>query len=332
VHGLTDDIANKVSIMLKVERLLRLISACSVLAWAQSTAPSGTPARILLTIGHHYGHPPSVLTKDDFTVHQQYDERPVTGLVPLRGDRAALELFVLVDNGSNSEMASNFDDLNKFIRSQPQTTSVGVAYITEGKLKIAKKPSLDRETVIKALSPPSGSQPADPFDALADLIKGWPENSSRHVVLMISNGVNPAAPDNRPDPSAEAAIDAAERAGVAVYAIYHPSFDYRTNEANIYSGQVRLAHVGIETGGEAYFLSLGPLPSLTPFLADIGDHLANQYWLEFLSNPCEGSGALQQVKVDSKIPDMELVAPDSIWVPGRRLRTTSPRTSRAEHP
>ena len=103
------------------------------------------------------------------------------------------------------------------------------------------------------------------------------------------------------DPSAERAIEAAQRAGVTVYAIYHPSADYlRHDYSKIYSGQVQLAHVADETGGEAYFLGFGPLPSLAPFLADIADHLANQYLLEFLATPGDGTGALQQVTVKSK--------------------------------
>ena len=89
-----------------------------------------------------------------------------------------------------------------------------------------------------------------------------------------------------PTPSAEAALEAAQRAGVTVYAIYHPSADYFASDpSKIYAGQVQLAHVADETGGEAYFLGFGPLPSLAPFLADMADHLANQYLLEFLPIP-----------------------------------------------
>ncbi len=57
------------------------------------------------------------------------------------------------------------------------------------------------------------------------------------------------------DSTAEAALEAAQRAGVTVYVIYHPSADYlATDSSKIYSGQVQLAHVADETGGEAYFL------------------------------------------------------------------------------
>jgi hypothetical protein len=105
--------------------------------------------------------------------------------------------------------------------------------------------------------------------------------------------------------------------------IYHPSADYLSADSSkIYTGQVQLAHVADETGGEAYFLGFGPLPSLAPFLADLADHLSNQYMLEFLANPDEGSGGLQQVTVKTKIADLEVMVPDKVWVTGRGSGST----------
>lgn len=135
---------------------------------------------------------------------------------------------------------------------------------------------------------------------------------------MISNGIDPAVSDAAHDPSAEAAVAAAQKAGVSVYVVYHPSADYASGDASkIYAGQVQLAHVAHDTGGEAYFLGFGPLPSIAPFLADVADHLANQYALEFLASPGEGSGALQEFTVRSKGSDIELMAPERAWVAGR---------------
>lgn len=294
-----------------------LISACSLVAWAESAPPSGAPARMVVIIGHHYGHEPPVLTKDDLIVEDQHELLAITNFVPLRGDRAALELFLLVDNCSNCEPGSKFEELRKFIASQPSTTTVGVAYIKDGALEPAVSPTQDRERVIQALSPPAGSKPANPFVALTDLIKGWKPDGCRHAVLMISNGIDPAPGNQLQNPSAEAAIQAAQKAGVTVFAIYHPSADYTTADySKIYSGQVLLAHVAMETGGEAYFLGFGPLPSLAPFLSDMADHFANQYLLEFLARPVDAPGAFQTVTVRSKNQDLELMVPGQVWVAG----------------
>lgn len=301
----------------KAQMFLSLISACSLAAWAQSAPPADAPARMVITIGHHYGHEPPVLTKDDLIVEEQHMPLRITNFVPLRGDRAGLELFLLVDNCSNFEPGSKFEELRKFIGSQPLTTAIGVAYIQDGQLEIAQNPTQDRERVIQALSPPEGSKPSSPFSALADLIQGWKQDARRHAVLMMSNGVDPIATAKGQDASAEAAIQAAQRAGVTVFAIYHPSADYVTADySKIYSGQVLLAHVAVETGGEAYFLGFGPLPSLAPFLTDLADHFSNQYLLEFLANRVDQPGALQQVTVTSKVPDLELMVPARVWVAG----------------
>ena len=261
-----------------------------LLAWAQTTGPAGTPVQMIVTLGHHYGHEPPALTRDDLTVTQRFDPLPVTNLVPLRGDRAALELFLLVDNCSSCEPGNKFEELRRFIDSHHPRPAVGIA---TSKTDGCRWPRI-RRRIVNAPSrlstlPPAANPPVR-FSAYR-VDSGWPQGASRRAVLMISNGIDPAANGQLQDPSAEAAIEAAQRAGVTVYAIYHPSADYlATDSSKIYTGQVQLAHVAVETGGEAYFLGFGPLPSLAPFLADIADHLANQYLLEFLASPAEGPG------------------------------------------
>lgn len=303
--------------MAKIAKLASLALACPLLIWAQTATPTGTPAQLIVTIGHHYGHVPPTLTKDDLTVTQRYDPLTITNLVPLRGERSGLELFLLVDNCSNCEPGNNFEELSRFITSQASTTAVGIAYIQNGRLQLAVNPTPDHDRAVKALNTPAGSKPASPFVALAELIKGWPQGASRRAVLMISNGLDPAATaSSLQDPAAEAALEAAQRAGVTVFVIYHPSADYLSADpSKLYSGQVQLAHVADETGGEAYFLGFGPLPSLAPFLADLADHLANQYSLEFLASPAAGPGELEQVTIKSKISDIEVMVPDKVWVP-----------------
>lgn len=319
--------------MHKIGGLAWLVFACALTVWDQATVP----ARIVVTMGHYYGQEPPLLTASDLVVTQVVTQgsKPlmITSLTPLRGDRAGLELFVLVDNCSSCEVGSKFDELQRFIAAQPPTTSVGVAYIQDGRLQVAENPTTDRERAIRALSPPAGSRPSSPYDALAGLIKGWKEGSSRRIVLMISTGLDPAAaePQSPPSKSAEAAIQAAQRAEVAVYAIYHPSADYTTTDfSKLYAGQIELSHVADETGGEAYFLSFEPLDSLAPFLADINQHLANQYLLEFLAQPANSSGELQEVEVRSNVPNLDLMVPYKIWIAGNSV--TSQKAKVAPRP
>jgi hypothetical protein len=305
--------------MSQIAKLTYLALACPLVTLPQTTSSSGTPVQIVVTLGHHYGDERPTLTRDDLIVTQVFEPLPITNLVPLSDDRAGLELFVLVDDSSNGEPGSKFEELRRFIGSQASTTAVGVAYIEGGHLRVSEKPTPDHVRAVKALSAPDGRNPSGPFNALTELIQGWPQGSSRRAVLMISNGVDPAATDVAQVPSAEAAIHAAQRAGVIVYAIYQPSADYLTGDpSKIHSGQIELAHLAFETGGEAYFLGSEPLPSLAPFLADMADHFANQYLLQFLPDPDLRSGAFQPVTVKSKLPDVELMAPGSVWIPQRR--------------
>ncbi len=299
-------------------KLASIAFACPLFIWAQTAPPASTPAQMIVTIGHHYGQIAPTITKNDLTVTQHYEALPITNLVLLRGDRAGLELFVLVDNCSSCEAGTQFEELSRFIASQPSSTKIGVAYIQNGRLEMAEQPTTDHARAASVLNTPSGSKPASPFVALADLIRGWPQTASRRAVLMISNGIDPAVPATSvQDPSAEAALDAAQRAGVTVWVIYHPSADYlSTDPSKIYTGQVQLAHVADETGGEAYFLGLGPMPSLAPFLADLADHLANQYLLEFAASSSQSSGELENVTVKSTITNIEVMVPDKVWVEG----------------
>ncbi len=301
-----------------MHKVMWLTLACSLLTVAQTASPTGTPAKIVVTLGHSYGPETPVLTRDSLTITQHYEPLQITDLIPLQDAHAALELYFLVDNCSSCEPGTKFEDLRRFIVSQPATTAIGVAYIRNGHLEVAEKPTQDRKRAAEALNTPEGDKPTNPYDALTELIQSWGQNSSRRAVLMITNGFNPNAPATGTDPSVEAAIAAAQRARVTVYAMYHPSADYLSNDlSKLYDGQVELAHLAVETGGEAYFISFGPLPSLAPFLADLSDHLANQYLLQFLANPGAGSGALEEVLVKSKVRDIELMVPNRTWIPGR---------------
>jgi hypothetical protein len=312
--------------MPQLNKITRLAILYPLFTWAQAPSPAGTPVQITITVGHNFSHDAPILTRDDLAVTQLFDPLLIMNLVPLRGDRAGLDLFLLVDNCSNCEPGSKFEELRRFIDAQPSTTAVGVASIQNGRLKVIQNPTPDRGRAVQALSAPTGSTPASPFAALRDLIRNWPQGSSRRAVLLISNGIDPAETETLRDSSAEAAIEEAQRSGVTVYAIYHPSADYGTADASkIYSGQVQLAHVANETGGEAYFLTFAPLPSLAPFLADVSDHLANRYLLEFLATPGEGAGEFQQIIVKSKLPEVELMAPDKVWVPERVTGSRKPR-------
>ena len=285
----------------------------SVLAAHTTPHPAGL-AQMVVTNSCYY-HDPPVLTADNLIVLQEYESRPITALIPLRGDRADLELYVLVANSSNSELGSSFADLRKFLGSQPATTSIGIAYIQDGRLEVTQRATRDHERAILALRPPSGSTPSNPFRPLADLIRGWNQGALRRAVLLISDGIDPGATRGLINESVDNTLRIAQRAGVTVYALYHPGATYVTlADMTIHSGQVQLAHFASETGGQAYFQGPEPLLSFAPYLANIADHLANQYLVEFATNP-ETRGGLQDISVTSTVRDVHVLAPWKVWIP-----------------
>src|SRR5580704_16376287 len=164
-----------------------LALAASLTALAQPQQPAGVPAEIIATVGHYYGPETPALTQESLAITQHYEPLAITNLIPLRGDRAGLELFLLVDNCSSCEPGTKFEELRRFIVSQPVATSIGVAYIRNGNLEVAENPSRDRERAVAALNVPEGNKPSNPYDAVTALIKSWGTSPSRHAILMISN-------------------------------------------------------------------------------------------------------------------------------------------------
>ena len=60
-----------------------LALASSLFAVAQTPSSAGTPAEIVVTVGHYFSPETPVLTKDSLTITQHYDPLPITNLVPL---------------------------------------------------------------------------------------------------------------------------------------------------------------------------------------------------------------------------------------------------------
>lgn len=64
----------------------------------------------------------------------------------------------------------------------------------------------------------------------------------------------------------------------------------------------------------ACLLGTSQLVSFKPHLDNFQKMLGNQYYVVFQAVPKKKSG-LQRVKVDTELPNSELLAPDNVWVP-----------------
>src|ERR1700732_4284153 len=116
------------------------------------------------------------LANQDINVSEGKQKREVTDWTPAQGDKAALQLPVVVDDADNQEVASQLNDLRSFINSQPGSTAIGVFYASSGTVQAVSQFSTDHEAVAKSVRIPLGYTGAysSIYLSVMSLIKGWP--------------------------------------------------------------------------------------------------------------------------------------------------------------
>ena len=296
------------------------VGALSALGLAQqATTSDGVPVHMVVTVEARHGSDVPVVNREDVMVHEGHDRDQVTEWVAAQGDHADLELFILLDDSSNTTIGNQLEDIRKFIMGQPESAKIGVAYMRNGIANIEQNLTSEHALAAKALRLPTGiaGGNASPYFSLTDLLKRWPNSNGRREVLMISDGIDRYyGSGDLLDPYLSAAIEDAQRAGVMVSAIYTPgaghfghSF-YRT-----YWGQIYLAKVAEETGGESYYIGFtGPPVAFGPYLNDLTNRLSHQYLLAFMAKPGKKAG-LRPVKVTTEVSNAEIVAAGDVFVP-----------------
>ena len=256
------------------------------------------------------------LTTSDFVVHQGHDRLPASNAIALQGDRAGLELYLLIDDSSNTTLGTELKEIREFVAAQPRTTAVGIGYMRNGAVSVQQNPTTDHTVAGKALRLPLGNPGVvgSPFLALSDLIKRWPASAERHEVVMISSGADPLG-GTIVNPYLDSAIEQAQRSGVIVYAIYTPSAGhYGHSFYRMNWGQNHLAQLAEETGGEAYFLGFGTPVTFGPYFAEITERLAHQYLVSFVPKAWPKPG-LASVKLSTEVPNVDLVSASKVFVP-----------------
>jgi VWFA-related protein len=298
--------------------LAGLVSATlSHAAFPQNPPGAGNAVNIVVTAVSPHGGEVPTLNREDVMVYEGRDRDTVTDWAPAQGEHAGLELFFLIDDNASTSLGSQLDDIRQFIRAQPQTTAVGIAYMQDGMARVVQNLTNDHEQATKALRLPMGGATinASPYFSLSDLIKRWPQDTARHEVVMVSDGTDRFWGSGPDDPYVDTAVDDAQRAGVIVYAIYTPGSGYRVSYWRYWWGQNYLSRVADETGGEGYYIGFtGNSVSFEPFLDDVGQRLQHQYWLGFLPKSQKKAG-FQKVKLNTEVPHVHLVAQDRVYVP-----------------
>jgi hypothetical protein len=289
----------------------------------QKAAATTTQVRMTVTLrvlGDNKRMPE--VKREDVIVRQGKDRLNVTGWTPARGDRAGLDLFILIDDASDPSLGSQLDDLRAFINAQPSATSVGVGYMRNATVQITQNFTTDHSQAAKALRLPLASSGAygSPYLSVIDLMKRWPKDSNRREVVMSTDGIDRARGGPRYrglnfiSPDVDSAISVAQRTGTMIHTIFTRGIGrLGRNFWEITNGQNGLAKLSDETGGECYYLGTQNPVSFKPYLDDVQKTLDNQFLLEFDAIRGEKSG-LQYVTLSTEVAGVELDSADAVWV------------------
>ncbi len=263
------------------------------------------------------------ITQNDVSVRQRRDTLKVTKWEPARGAAAGLDLFILIDDASDTSLGSQLNDLRAFINAQPPSTSVGVGFMRNGTAQIAQNFTTDHALAANALRLPLGNAGAfgSPYLSANNLMNRWPQHTNRRALVLITDGIDRArrtTGGNRglntiPDATTTATI--AQRTGTLVYAVYTPGVGHmHRNFWEATNGQNAIARLSDQTGGEAFFLGLQAPVSFRPFLDRLQTSLDNQFLLEFSASPDRRAG-LRSFNISTEVAGVELISADSGWVP-----------------
>jgi hypothetical protein len=302
--------------------LAALYAAPTVHAATAGGTDASAPVKMVVTANIEKGKRNPDIRQEDVFVQKGKDRLPTGEWVAAKGDRAGMELFILIDDASLSTLGLQLDDLRKFIEAQPETTLVGVGYARNATVEIRQNLTTDHALAAKALRLPLGTAGAygSAYLSTVDLMKRWPETQNRREILLVSDGIDRAHRSHNAlfNPDVDSAADVAQRTGTIVHSIYFPGVGHGTRNFWVATnGQNGLAKLSEITGGASFFLGTHTPVSFAPYLEDLQRMLDNQYLLTFYATPA-GKAGLQYVDVRTEIPGVDLATPDAVWVPARK--------------
>lgn len=297
--------------MLTTRILPALLAVCFFMGTARAQDQA---VRVVVTVEGQKGATPPNLTKDDIMVSLENQRMKVTNWEPIQNDHIGLELWLLIDDGTDTALGTQLEDLRKFVLDQAATTAVGIGYLRNGSVQALQKPTADHAQAAKAIRLPLGEAgvSASPYLALIDLIQKWPAGEHAREVVIVSSGIDP---DNGPgpiNPYLERSIAVAQRAGVVVNSIYFNSAGHFGHSYwQINWGQNYLSQLTEETGGEFFWQGNSNPVSFAPYLKELSQHFGSQYVLTFLA---QGKPGQVRLKLKTEVQGVALVGPAKVYI------------------
>jgi hypothetical protein len=286
----------------------------------QAQAPATASVTTVVTVlGPKFTAPPAI-SKDDISVYEGKEKREVTGWAPAQGEKALLQLAIVIDEASSTDLGNQLSDIKSFIVAQPKTTGVGVFYASNGGVQPASQFSNDHEAVAKTLRLPLGNFGAysSIYLSTMSLIKSWPQTPGvRREILLIADGIDRFRGDPF-SPDIQSTYVAAEKAGVILHTLYCSGVGRAGhNMFRVNYGQSNLAQLTDKTGGYSFFQGLQTPIAFAPFLEQLDTILKNQYFLSWnTKRPTKGKGELRSYRIRTELRDIDISSSDQVWVPG----------------
>ena len=230
------------------------------------------------------------------------------------------QIAILIDDGLRGSFSLQLDEIRQFITALPPSAQVLVGYMQNGTVRSTGEGfSADHAAVASQLRVPLSSPgiSASPYFCLSDLVKHWPSpQPGARFVMMITNGVDPynGRPSvlNQDSPYVQTAQEDAQRAGVAVYAIYYGDRAERGGEVN-FSGQNYLSQVAQATGGQSLYQGFIEPVSFKPYLAEFQQAISESYLVSFPAvTTRERGNTLTRIKLTTSQSGVKIHAPDGV--------------------
>jgi hypothetical protein len=306
--------------ILKLTTFFIAAAFLAVTATPQAQAPATTTVTTVVTVlGPKFTAPPAI-SKDDISVYESKDKKEVSGWTPAQGEKAGLQLAILIDDANSIDLGNQLSDIKTFINGQPKTTAIGLFYASNGGVQPVSQFSTDHEAVAKTLRLPLGNFAAysSIYLSTMSLIKGWPVTAGvRREILMIADGIDRFRGDpNSPD--IQSTYVAAEKAGVIIHTLYCTGVGRASHSTfRVNYGQSNLAQITDKTGGYSFFQGLQTPISFAPYLEQLDTILKNQYFLSWnTKRPTKGKGDLRTYRIKTELRDIDISSSDQIWIPG----------------
>jgi hypothetical protein len=286
---------------------------------AQQQSSTVRVTTVVTVLGPNFSAPPAI-AKEDITVYSRKNRQDVTSWVPAQGDKAGLQLAILIDDDdSPGAIGQHFGEIKDFIKSQPSTTQVGLYYATSGSAEAVAPFSGDHESVAHKLRLPlgrfAGTSPSV-YLSLEDLVKHWPANGMRHEVLMISSGIDRLHPGLQ-SPYVDAAMDKVEDSGVVVHTIYTGGPRLANASFHLEIAWQNLVRVSGGSGGQAFFQGFETPVDFVPIFQQLNAVLHNQYLLTFTTPRAESKkGEMRNIEVRTEQRNVKLSYPSEVFVSG----------------